>query len=46
MGGTGIVGMGKTNVPKGVGFIGLLNQIGEDIEVISLWDLLDQSLNG
>jgi Fe-S oxidoreductase len=30
----------------GRGALRLLNQTGEDIEVISLWDLLDQSLNG
>jgi len=28
------------------GALRLLNQIGEDIEVLSLWDLLDQSLKG
>jgi hypothetical protein len=30
----------------GRGALRLLNQTGEDIEVLSLWDLLDQSLNG
>lgn len=29
---------------SGRGALRLLNQIGEDIEVLSLWDLLDQSL--